>query len=562
MAGFVLDELILRQALLRQAQTLGITVSDAELRQYVQTSFPFLYPGGQFVGLDRYRDFVSQQMGMSVAQFEAQLRHSLLQDKVRAAVTDGARLTPEEVREEFLRRHAKARVEYVLFDPSQLLKAVEVTPEALQAFFQKDPKRYEVPEQRRVRYVLIDQDRVRAGLKIGEEELKQYYGQHIAEYRVEERVRVAHILFKTEGKTPGEITTLEKTAQDVLAKIKAGADFAELARKFSEDASASKGGEIGWIVRGQTVKEFEDAAFRMNPGQVSDLIRTTYGIHIVKVLEKQAAHLQTFEEVKQQIREQMEKQRLVDAQQALANDFERQAKHAPQDFASLARQRGLEVKESPLFRYNQAVPDLGTTESFHNLAFQLRQGEVGIPVTVPKGLAVIQVAEIVPAHLPKFEEIRAAVEQDYRAAKSQDLAVEKAQEFAAQAKKGNFAKVAKAMGLSIKESKEFTQQDYVEGVGSGSQLSAAFTLPVGEASDAVAVGTNRVVFRVVARTPPQEADLPSQQMAIAEELLERKRAVAWEIYRQNLKQELLNSKQLKLNDAALKQFLASYQRAA
>ena len=556
MAGIILDDMILRRALWTQAKKLGIQVSDQEVLQAAQ-AIPGLYLNGVFVG----ENWIYQQTGMTVAQFQEQLREGLLQEKMRAVLTDGIRVNPAEVRDEFLRRNAKARIEYVLFDPSQLVKAVNVTPEALEAFFKKDPGQYKVQEQRRVRYVLIDTDRVREQVKVSENELKEYYGQHLSEYRVPDRVKASHVLFKTEGKSAEEISTLEKTARDVLTQIRSGADFGDMAKKYSEDATAANGGDIGWIVRGQTVKEFEEAAFSMKPGQVSDLIKTAYGIHILKVLDKQSAHLQTFEEVKGQIQDQVEKQRLAEAQQSLASELERQLQQNPQNFQAVARKFGLEAKETPLFRYNQAVADLGSGEAFQNLAFQLRVGGVGTPVTVPKGLAIIQLLEIVPEHPPKLEEVRAAVEQDYRAAQSQELAGQKAAEFAAKVKSGDFKKQAQAMGLSVKESKDFTQQDYVEGLGSGSQLSAAFTRAPGETSDVVSLGGNRVVFRVAARTPAAEVDLPGQQDQIAEELLERKRNLAWEIYRQSLKQQLVSSGELKLNDAAMKKFLAAYQRS-
>lgn len=180
---------------------------------------------------------------------------------------------------------------------------------------------------------------------------------------------------------------------------------------------------------------------------------------------------------------------------------------------------------------------------------------------MPKGLAIIQLMEILPEHPPKLEEVRAAVEQDYRAAQSQELAAQKAADLAARVKSGDFKKVAGAMGLTVKESKDFTQRDNVEGLGSGSQLAAALVLAPGQTSDVVSLGANRVVFRVVARTPAAEADLPAQQDQIAEELLEGKRYLAWELYQQNLKQQLVRSGDLKLNDAALKNFLAAYQKS-
>jgi len=558
-AGNLLDEMILQRALINQAKKMGIEVSDAELGQALQ-SLPWLMQGGAFVGMDRYQDVIFQQTGMSVAEFEAELRSRLLQDKIRSVVTDGVQVSSQEVREEFQHRNTKAKIEYALFDPSQFIKAVQVPSEALEAFFKKDPNHYKIPEERKVRYVVISPDDVRGKVKVGDEEARQYYTQHLSDYRIPDRVKVAHILFKTTGKTPAEVAAIEKKAHDDFNRIKGGADFGELAKKDSEDSTASNGGELGWVVRGQTVKAFEDTAFAMKPGQVSDLVRTEYGIHIIKLEDKQTAHLQSFDEVKTAIVADLEKQRIADAQEKLANDLVSELRLKPGAFEELVRKAGTEPKVSPLFRYGQAVPDLGSGDTFENLAFQLHKGEVGTPISVPKGLAIIQLADIVPEHVPTLEEVRARVEEDYRAQQSRVLAADKAKQFAAKVKTGDFAKVAKADGLTPKESKDFTQQDFVEGVGSGSELSSAFTLNVGQTSDAISLGGKNVVFRVVSHTAPNDADFVQQKDQITEELLDRKRSLAFELYRDNLKLQLVRTGELKLNATALQQFIALYQK--
>jgi peptidyl-prolyl cis-trans isomerase D len=461
--------------------------------------------------------------------------------------------------QEFQHRNAKAKIEYVLFDPSQFIKGVKVSPEALEAFFKKNPDRYKLPEQRKIRYVMIDPDSVRGQVKVTDEDARQYYTQHLSDYRISDRVKVAHILFKTTGKTPAEAAAIEKKASDVLKQIKGGADFAELAKKNSEDTTASKGGELGWLVRGQTVKEFEDTAFSMKPGQVSDLVKTVYGIHILKLEDKQTAHLQSFDEVKDSILADLLKHRVADAQEKLADDLSRTLRLKPDAFEDTVRKAGLETKESPLFRYGQAVADLGSGDTFENLAFQLHKGEVGTPISVPKGQAIIQLADIVPEHVPTLEEVRARVEEDYRAEQSNVLAADKAKQFAAQVKTGDFAKIAKADGLTAKQSKDFTQQDSVEGLGPGSQLSAAFTLKEGQTSDVISLKGNSVVFRVVSHTPANDADFAQQRDRISEELLDRKRSLAFELFRQNLKLRLIQSGELKMNAGALKQFIALYQ---
>jgi hypothetical protein len=175
-------------------------------------------------------------------------------------------------------------------------------------------------------------------------------------------------------------------------------------------------------------------------------------------------------------------------------------------------------------------------------------------------VAVIQVTDIVPEHAAKLEEVRGQVEEDYRLDQSKRLAAEKAKAFAQEVKTGDFARAAKAAGYAVKESKDFAQQDYVEGLGSGVQLSEAFGLPPGQVSDVVSLGATSVVFRVASHTPANEADLAAQQDRISEELLQRKRSLAFEVYRQNLKERLVRSRELKMNDAVMQQFLASYQK--
>lgn len=560
LATSALDEMVLRHALLTRARKLGIGASNQELMQSLQ-AIPFLYSNGAFIGIDRYQDLIQQETGMTVSQFEAQLRESIILEKMRNVITDSIQVSPAEVREEFERRNAKAKIEYVLFDPSQYLKAVNVTPGALENYLKKDPGRYKVPQERRVRYVLVDPSRIQAQVKVTDADLKQYYAQHLVDYRVPDRVMVSHILFKTTGKTPEEVAKIKATAQDVLIQLQAGADFAELARKYSEDTSAQKGGDLGWIVRGQTVKEFEQAAFSMKPGQISGLVTTTYGIHILKVTDKQFAHLQSFDEVKDSIRSTLEKEKIEATQESFARKLEREFKASPKEFDAVARKETLEIKETPLFKYKQAVPDLGNDEGLQNLVFQLREDEVGGPVSLPKGLVVVQLVQIVPEHAPKLDEVRAQVEEDYRAEESKNLARQKAQEFATQAKNGDFKKVAQKDGLTVKESKDLTRQDTLESLISASELGAAFTLGPGQISDALPVGTNYIVLRVLSHTPPDEASFAQQQDQIREQLLNQKRSLAFEIYRQNLKQQLERSGELKINDSALKQFLSGYERS-
>ena len=555
MAPDVLDQMIVQRALVLQAKKLGVQVTNGEVLKAVQ-SISSLYPNGKFVGEQQFQ----LMTGVTVNEFIKEERQGLLAQKIRALVTDGLTVTPAEVHAEFVRANSRAKIEYVVFDPSQFLKAVDVTPAALEAFYKKSSDRYKVPEQRRVRYVLITPDRLRAEVKITDQELNKYYSSHLGEYRVPDRVHLQRILFKTAGKTADEIAALDKKAQDVLVQIKAGKNFADLARQDSEDSSASNGGDTGWIQRGQMEKQLEDVAFSLSPGQVSGVIKTDYGIEIIKVLDKQTAHLETFDEVKDQIRATLEKQKLNSVQLNFANDLDEKMKADPTHFADIAKKAGLDVQETPPFRYRQVLPDFGNSQSFADLSFQLRPNEVGQPFSVPKGTAILQLIETIPEHVQPLDQVRGIVAEDYRAAQSKVLAAQKAAEFAKKAAAGDFKAVAKAMGMTIQESKDFTQQDSIPGLGQASALASAFTLDPGKTSGVVTMGTNQVVFQVVSHTPADEAAFLAQKDQLTQQLLSQKRELAFELYKEDLKQQLLKSGDLKMNDNGLKQFLANYQR--
>ncbi|HET7841724.1 MAG TPA: peptidyl-prolyl cis-trans isomerase, partial [Terriglobia bacterium] len=551
----VLDSMIAQRALVVQAHKLGLQVTDQEVLKAAQ-SIPSLYPNGKFVGEQQFQ----LMTGVTVKQFMAEEREGLLVQKMRSLVTDGLRVSPEEVHAEFVQTNTKVKIDYVVFDPSQFVKTVNVTPAALEDFYKKGPDRYRVPEQRRVRYALITPDRLRAEAAVSDQDLRQYYSQHLSDYRVPDRVHLERILFKTSGKSPDETAALTRKAQDVLAQIKSGKSFEDLAKKESEDPNAPKGGDAGWIQRGQMEQQLEAVAFSLPPGQVSDAVKTDYGIEIIKALDKQTAHLQSFDEVKDQIQAVLGKQKLADVQQSFAENLDQKLKADPQHFTDIAKAAGLEVQETQPFGYRQVLPDFGNSQSFSDLAFQLRPGEVGQPFSVPKGTVIIQLVDITPSRVPPLDQVRGMVEEDYRASQAKVLAAQKAAEFAAKSASGDFKAVAKSMGLTDKESKDFGQQESVEGLGPATDLSAAFKLDTGKTSGVVTVGTNNVVFRVISRTPANEADFSAQKDQIAQQLLDQKQELAFELYSKDLKAKLIKSGDLKMNDAAMKQFLASYQR--
>ena len=297
----VVNELIFQKELALEAGQLGITVTDQERAERIRQMIPTAFVGGNFVGNDQYAAQVEASSGMGVAEFEDLVGQGLLEEKFRELVTDGTTVSQADIEQEFRRRNDKIKISYVVVKPDDLQSKIEAKDAELSAYFEKNKARYNVPERRVVQYAFLDLEQLRLHANIPQDEIRGYYDQHIESYKLPERAHVAHILFKTVGKTDAEAEEIRKKAEDVLKKAKAGGNFGDLAKQYSEDTTKEKGGDLDWIVRGQTVPEFEQAAFTLPAGSISDLVKTQYGFHIIKVIERQAARTQTMDEVLPQI---------------------------------------------------------------------------------------------------------------------------------------------------------------------------------------------------------------------------------------------------------------------
>src|SRR5437879_1239773 len=297
----VLNELVFQKELALEARQLGLTVTDQERAERIRRLIPAAFVGGAFVGNDQYAAQVEASSGMGVAEFEDLVGQGLLEEKFRELVTDGMSVSPAEVEQEFRRRNDKIKISYVVIKPEDLQSKIEASDADLSAYFDKNKARYAMPERRVVQYAFLDLEQLRLHANIPQDQIRNYYDQHIESYKLPDRAHVAHILFKTVGKTDAEAEEIRKKAEDVLKKAKSGANFGELAKQYSDDTTHHKDDDLDWIVRGQTVPEFEQAAFSLPIGSISDLVKTQYGLHIIKVIDRQAARTQPPDEVSTQL---------------------------------------------------------------------------------------------------------------------------------------------------------------------------------------------------------------------------------------------------------------------
>ena len=555
----VLDQMIFKQALTIEAQRLGLRVTDQELSDRIKQILPAAWNGDTWLK-DRYTTEVQTRTGMSIPEFEDFLRDQMLQDKFRQLVTDGITVSPAEVQAEYRRRNDKIQIDYVVVKPADLASTIQPTDAELSAYYTRHAGLYQIPEKRSARYALLDLAKLRATTTVGDDALRAYYKSHIDEYKVENRVHVEHILFKTVGKTDAEVAEIRQKADDVLKKAKSGANFEDLAKKFSEDdGTKPKGGDLGWIVEGQTVPEFQQAAFTLPKGSISDLVKTQYGFHIIKVLDHEQAHTKTFEEVRSSI----EPTVLDETVSAKANDVAekmaaaiRQSNHQPLD--ELAKKFNLTIVELPLASATDPILAFANSQDLRTAVFQLRPGELSQPIQTPQGFAIVTVNDIQAGHQGTFAEVRAKVLSDYQQEKSVELAKSKADDLAKLAKGGEpFDKAAKSLNLAVKNSDPLSRTGSIPDVGSGQLIDAAFAMPVGQVGDPKLVAGSWLVYRVSAHEPVNDAAVVLQADQIRQQLLQAKQSAAFDAFRVALEDRLKKEGKLVINAEGMQRLTGS-----
>jgi peptidyl-prolyl cis-trans isomerase D len=553
----ILNQLIFQKEIEYEAKRVGIRVSDQERADRIRQFLPTAYNGDTFVGMDRYASEVQARFQLTVPVFEELVRQGLLQDKFRKLVTDGVSVGPSELQDEFRYKNEKVKLDYAFIKPEDLEAKITPDEAEIKASYEKNKSRYQIPEKRVVRYGLIDLNQLRQTAQISDDELKAQYQQNIQQYQVPNRVHVEHILLMTVGKTDAEVEEIRQKAADVLKQANKGAKFEDLAKKYSEDpGTKDKGGDLGWLTQGQTVPEFEKTAFGLEKGKISDLVRTQYGFHIIKVLDKETAHTTPFDEVKDSIKSPLQLAKAdklaSDEADQLSAAIRRSNKVSLDD---LAKQFHLTVGETRPVSAIDPVLELGNSKEAKEAIFRLRQDELSLPIRTDRGYLVLSVKQIQPAHPGSLEEVRDKIVTELKQQKATELARAKAEDLAKHAKAGEkFDAAAKSLGLEAKTSDLFARGGSISGAVSGKQVSAAFQLKPGDIGAPLNLGANWFVYRVAEKEEPNPADFEKQKKELTDQVLQTKRNLAFEAFRTSLEARLKQEGKLQIMSDKLKSF--------
>jgi peptidyl-prolyl cis-trans isomerase D len=525
------------RAALAEARRLGIIVSDAEVRQRI-LSIPAFQENGMFIGEQRYQQLLRlQRPPMAPSEFEDNVRRQLTIQKLRSSLTDWLSVADKDLEQEYRRRNDKVKLAVVTFTADKFRSQVAASDAEIASYFDGHKDAFKIPEKRKIRYLLVDIEALRAKVVVPPAEIERTYNADIEQYSTPEQVRASHILLKTEGKDDAEV---KAKAEDVLKQARAGADFAELAKKYSEDeASQKNGGDLDYFGRGRMVPEFDQAAFSLEVGKISDLVKTQYGYHIIKVMDKRAAITRPLADVRQQIQDQLSYERAQAQAADLAQALEKQITK-PADLDTAAKEKGLLVQESGFFARDEPILGLGQSPEAASKAFEMKQGEVSGPLRASRGFVFETMVAKQDPYVPKLDEVKDRVREEVIKDKARALSQQKAAEIAAKLKAApDFDKAAKAAGLEAKTTELIARDAPIPDLGVAKAVEdAAFKLPLGTVSDAIATDNGTAIIKVMDKQSVTTADWASAKDRFREELLTDRRNRFFGAYMVKAKQKM------------------------
>ena len=423
----VIQGLIDQKLLMQEADRLHMTATPEEVRKKI-FQIPALNPNGKFVGADLYQRYITGSLGYpSVSDFENEVGREVTLTKMDNALESSITIPPQRAETEYRKATENAKVRLLLFPADRLAYTVTVTPQEVDQYYKANTEKYAHGDQRHVKYVLADLNQIRSRLTASDADLRAQYERSKEAFKGKEAVHAQHILLKVDPKaTPAEDAATKAKADGLVAQLRGGADFAALARANSADpGSAAKGGDVGFFERGQMVPEFEQKAFSLKIGEISEPVRTSYGYHILKVLEKRPEGVKPFEEVRAQLQSQLlEDQAKSQAREQIAALRTRIQQAKPKNDEQVRNMTGptLSYNDTQWFSKNDNISGFGKLPALSDWAFTAKEGDFGTIIDTPRGPIVPWLVGSRGAGTSDLAEIRPKVEADAKMEKARQMA--------------------------------------------------------------------------------------------------------------------------------------------
>jgi peptidyl-prolyl cis-trans isomerase D len=464
-----LDSLIEKRLISQESARIGLGVTDDEVANAIVT-YPAFQVNGEF-DEGRYRSLLRYNR-MEPTDFESSIKLELLGQKIRHFIKSFFPITDMEIINYYSYQKEKVNIGFVSFNSRDFKGKTEVKQDEKKAYFEAHKEKYRIPEKIKIAYLVLSPSDFLDKVTIAEKEISDFYELNQESFKNPKQIKARHILLKVSpDASESEKTETKEKALSLLKRLQDGEDFAALAKKYSQDPAASKGGDLGYFTRGQMVKPFEELAFSLKKGELGGPVKTQFGWHIIRVDDIKDATIKTFSEVRNQIvttikndiSKEMARERALTLMDQMPYDI---------DLPTYAAQHGLTVKETDYFPKNGTIPGLGEDERLTKSLYSLEKGETSEIIEHKNKFYIIQVVDNKDSHIPKMSEVSVQLQKDFVDYLSLVAAKREAGSYLEELKGGaDWSELAKNKGLKTDETGFFTRRENIPKIGYSPLLS-------------------------------------------------------------------------------------------
>ena len=517
-----LNQLLSQSLAYGEAARLGLQPSADEVAETIVNA-PVFRRNGQFIGREQYLNELRGR-GYDVTEYEQEVERQIAVDRLRELVGTMVAISDAELENAWKDEGETAEVDYVMVRESDFISPGDPSVREIEAWYRDHRSTFMTAEKRRASYVLIDRDPLVKSVDVPDADISDYYEKNKETmYRSPEQWRASHILIKTEAGT--DETAMRARTQQVLEKLRAGGDFAQLARENSEDSSAAEGGDLGWFGRGRMVPEFEQATWALSQGSVSDLVRTQFGFHIIKLTGQRPAGVTPLEEVRDQIRQQLGFGKAQELLLKKAEEFKSKLDSQSSSMESLAGELGYTMKDTGLVAKTEELGELGHAPQAADEIFRMKQGDVSGPINIGRGIVFARVVEVKQPEPAPLDSVKDKVKDDLVKSRAREKARGAAAEIVAAGAEG-FKAAADKKKLEVKSTGEFTRAtapaDFNDGVKKSIFSHKANDL-LGPLDGADAI----LVVKMIKRGPQTAEEITQRKAQLRTQLAQRRREDAF-----------------------------------
>ncbi|MCP4402383.1 MAG: hypothetical protein GY801_34390 [bacterium] len=535
-----LNQLTQSTLLAQDAERYNLTVSDEELVQAIH-DMPQFQTNEQF-DPSLYTSTLERSR-LNPEDFEAQVEQSLLVEKVRHVIQQGARISDREVLNEYKAQTETVQVEGLLIKAESFKEHVVFTDEELQSYYDTHKEEFTTPPRIKIQYLHFDPQQLKAEITPTEEEIRQYYEANESEFNKGKEVNARHILLRTASDADEEtLASVKAKAEELLSQLQDGADFAELAKEHSEDpGSAPEGGDLGFFTEGRMVPEFEEAAFALAKGEISELVKTQFGYHIIKVEDIREA-ADPYAKAKEEIMERLE---LAGAEELAAEraEFGYEDLLEIDNLQEVAAKDDLEIKVSDFFAQGEPI-DSSTSAlpQLQEIAFTLNsQQKFSQAIETPGGYYLLEFLELQEPYVPELADVKDDAAEALRREKATELAKAEIETIRQALTDGtSWDVIAEQDSVETITPRPFNrrQQYIAEAQGNAEEFArAAFALNGDSSSEIIELRNDYCIIRVTERQGIEPEQFEAEKGALKQRLLDQKQSTVLREYIDELQQK-------------------------